>query len=439
MFARTAADQALWAALMADPESDAPRLVYADALQHRGEALGEFISLQCHPNLLVERTLWERANELERLHMTRWKAEVGVPTARLWFQRGLPIGAEVTLAADALGILERAPIRTLVFRAPQEAAAAPALETMQVIARDPRLARVFASQTYGGVEVTRALIGSPYFVARSLDVMPYSATNETAEALRTTALPHLTGLRFFSNGWYRDRPMINDVGVAALTRGTWPLRHLELNDLPLTAASLHSLARSDLVLESLRLKLVGDVADGLRAFVTSPAASRLVKLDLSSGELDDRALAALVEGPLPSLRELNLALNSRLTGPGLEALANSSTLPRLESLNLSHTTLSPASCAVFAASPRLAQLHTLSLEAASKGPAMAIAIAHSPHATRLRSLNLSGCKGRDEAAFEVARSESLSDVERLSFYRNKVTHAGREVLQARFGERLSID
>ena len=54
----TANLETLLAAVCADPFSDAPRLVYADALQDAGDPRGEFITLQCtNPGTPRERTL----------------------------------------------------------------------------------------------------------------------------------------------------------------------------------------------------------------------------------------------------------------------------------------------------------------------------------------------------------------------------------------------
>jgi uncharacterized protein (TIGR02996 family) len=72
----------LLAAIVARPDEDEPRLVYADHLQQRGDARGEFIAVQValaagpaasHPD-----SLRARERELVREHGARWRAELGL-------------------------------------------------------------------------------------------------------------------------------------------------------------------------------------------------------------------------------------------------------------------------------------------------------------------------------------------------------------------------
>jgi len=63
-------EEDLLAAVWASPKDDAPRLVYADFLQERGDPRGELIALQCQPKLdTVKR---KRMRELQRQHAGKW-------------------------------------------------------------------------------------------------------------------------------------------------------------------------------------------------------------------------------------------------------------------------------------------------------------------------------------------------------------------------------
>ncbi len=60
----------LLAAVWGTPADDAPRLVYADHLQERGDPRGEFIALQCRRKL--DSAQRKRMRELQREHAAKW-------------------------------------------------------------------------------------------------------------------------------------------------------------------------------------------------------------------------------------------------------------------------------------------------------------------------------------------------------------------------------
>jgi uncharacterized protein (TIGR02996 family) len=106
-------------AVAARPEDDAPRLVYADYLEERGEPFGELIQVQC-ALARGERGARARERELLAAHRGRWLAELGVADCEGTFRRGML--DELTLSppqlGDALAALRRGPalIRSLRLR-----------------------------------------------------------------------------------------------------------------------------------------------------------------------------------------------------------------------------------------------------------------------------------------------------------------------------------
>lgn len=86
-------EQALYAAVYADPEADAPRRVLADYLQAQGDPRGEFIALQ----LLEAPSPEQRAREQEllQLHGKRWSAQLSPLLESTEFARGFPSWARV--------------------------------------------------------------------------------------------------------------------------------------------------------------------------------------------------------------------------------------------------------------------------------------------------------------------------------------------------------
>jgi uncharacterized protein (TIGR02996 family) len=427
---------ALWRAIMDNPEDDEPRLVFADWLLERGEPLGEFIMLQMRVDFAKDREATERYHELWHAHHRRWNAELGLPAdLQISYERGLPSLIRIAMSADMLDVVDRAPIRWVRLWGCDPATTP--LAAMRAIANDPRLARLHAISTYGGVECLRVLLASPHLRVKRFVVEPNECTNDAARALVEMPPQHLERLGFSGN-----RSSLDDDGIAILARASLPaLRHLSLSSLPIGAEAMRHVANGTFTqLESFSVNTERGLAGaGVAALAASRNFAQLRSLDLARcavGGGDFVVLAA--SDAFPELRRLDLGLG-RITDEGLLAFASSNGMPRLESLDLSYSQLTPPAVAAFARAPRLASLHTLSLRAAGRGPEMAIAIADSPHAANLRELDLSEHKSRDAAAFALAKSPHLEKLERLVFYRNKVTHAGRAALQERFGDRVRID
>jgi uncharacterized protein (TIGR02996 family) len=89
--ADAAMERTLFAAILAAPDDDEPRLVYADWLMERGDPRGEFIAMQCQP-ARFDAAAFERAWRAEREHREVWLAplveRLGPDALRLVFARG---------------------------------------------------------------------------------------------------------------------------------------------------------------------------------------------------------------------------------------------------------------------------------------------------------------------------------------------------------------
>jgi uncharacterized protein (TIGR02996 family) len=96
----TVAEEAFLEAIRAAPEDDAPRLIYADWLEERGDPRGEFIRLQCALARMdrhdPERAaLKEREQELLARYRKKWAGPLLRHVARCWFRRGFIEGVEI--------------------------------------------------------------------------------------------------------------------------------------------------------------------------------------------------------------------------------------------------------------------------------------------------------------------------------------------------------
>jgi uncharacterized protein (TIGR02996 family) len=83
-------EAALLAAILAHPDEDTPRLVYADWLDEHGQHdRAEFIRIQCDP--AADEAAEDRAVELEERNRAKWLAGLPLfPGARWEFRRGFP-------------------------------------------------------------------------------------------------------------------------------------------------------------------------------------------------------------------------------------------------------------------------------------------------------------------------------------------------------------
>ena len=128
------------------PDDDAPRLVYADWLDERGDERGEFIRIQCRLESLGLRDperpqLESRALRLVRRNSKGWAGKLRRHASRWEFRRGLVAAARVdapTFLRHHEEILAHAPIREIDFRKSHESlenlASCPALSRLSGIA-----------------------------------------------------------------------------------------------------------------------------------------------------------------------------------------------------------------------------------------------------------------------------------------------------------------
>ena len=82
----------LLAEVLADPEADAPRMVYADWLTQAGDPRGEFIALQLERDRLGEGApaqLAERKAELLKKHKKAWVGEFAGTRIEYGFEGGV--------------------------------------------------------------------------------------------------------------------------------------------------------------------------------------------------------------------------------------------------------------------------------------------------------------------------------------------------------------
>jgi len=283
----------LLAAVLADPDSDRPRLNYADWLTRQGDSLGELIRVQlalaqlpaAHPRAAELRLDEERLLAPQQAQLLGPLAQAGFDAR---FERGFITSLTTTVARyleNARELSQQHPIQELCLK--DAADLLPALAACPALARIRRLFLTFNALT----EVS-ALAQSPHLGQLVTLNLGHNALGDAGlQALaNSTAVPRLADLWLANNG-------IGDDGVIALARAPLlaQLRTLRLNGNPL-----------------------GD--PGIQALAASPHAGGLHGLHLGATRCTDAGALALAASPhLPALRWL-VVKKCPLGEPGAAAL-----------------------------------------------------------------------------------------------------------------------
>jgi uncharacterized protein (TIGR02996 family) len=421
--------------VIACPEDDGPRLIYADWLDDQGEAArAEFIRVQCALARLDEDDP-ERDALLDRQRRAEaagwWEPS---PPGAIDFrrERGLPqdVGVRLDwLLENGEELFRSAPVRRLRLRgsrfdAPEQAerfAAMPLLARLEALDLgdtslwDHHLGPILASPHLRGL-VALGLADNPILpqgialLAEAdlprltwLDLDECGVTDEDVRAL--AAAPFAAGLRTLRLG-QRDPEgaYLSDEAVRALADAPLAeLRTLSLAGNRYTAAGVAALARSPNLfrLEALDTSAFVDWVGefhprrGLaEALAGSPLAGRLRDLDLTGQRLGVGGITALAEAPMPRLRRLTLDDND-LGDEGVRVLLRAGWAPGLRSLSLSDNCVGAAGVRALGEAV-LPNLRELDLRRNAFGRDCGEALAASPQLGRLRRLSLAD-NGLDEA------------------------------------------
>ena len=310
---------AFLAAIIARPEDDLPRLVYADYLDETGDPdRAEFIRVQCE---LARRgasdparaCLQDRSEQLLRANRPQWIVPGlrGVQSFRRGFVEAVRTSAESLLSAAGT-LFRTTPVRELRVQN--------AVNSLDELARLPGLDRIESldlTNNFPGLNVRLGwfLSTAPLGALRRLTVRNAQLWVESiADLVRTPVVGKLEVLDLSGNPFA-------DAGTEVLASAPLAsLRRLAVrNDMVRYDDSVHAggagaLARSrSMRLRSLDLRgqYVGDA--GLTDLVTSPNAAGLANLDLADNEIGmtgEAGFEALAASPyLGSLERLSLARN----------------------------------------------------------------------------------------------------------------------------------
>jgi uncharacterized protein (TIGR02996 family) len=348
---------AFLAAIVAAPDADGPRLVYADWLEERGDAArAEFIRVQCALAQVDEdnrdvHPLAGRERELLRAHEEEWTW----PVISLWRTRRRKVWDAWRGWLRPFGPRRRPlPPRGRFRRGFVEWLAS---DLTSYLDRSETLARMTPLR----------------------EVRAYLAGLDHAKAIsRLANCPHVQGLR--SLGLRFNFLSAREVRRLAHSRHLEGLRELGLNGL-LDRDGVMALATSPLApqLERLDLSETGTyVETDVSPLLEAAACRRLRSLTLCNVGLRGDALRHVPLWPhFPDLARIDLSRNA-LGDEYLSAFLESPP-PALNRLNLSHTEMNDRAAIELAMWPRLYQLQRLDLSGNHLTDIGVLALADSPH------------------------------------------------------------
>jgi uncharacterized protein (TIGR02996 family) len=299
----------LLTAVLNDPDDDAARLVYADALVLANDPRGEYIQLAiAYERASVEKrtAMRGRLDALLARHRAHWTQGAGGANAH--FRRGFVEGLEgspAELARALPRLAQREPIVELAV----DARASDASYIVDDLALVPALS-VVRRLDVRALRETR-LLQSPHFTALR-EVRLTDALETFASGLLTS--PAAAELRALGID-FADPPSERFPNQLAL----WPrlarLESLRLEGVQLGRAGARLLATSParaLVELTLRNCALGDEA--ILELAVSPLLATVRRLDLANNRISDEGSRLLGDSPLPNGCEIELVGNLLTTG-----------------------------------------------------------------------------------------------------------------------------
>ena len=391
-------------AIYANLEDDAPRLVYADALQDAGDPRGEFIAVQCELARLgyaVKPASWDwigdalADDDVDPVHIRKLRSrEKALLTAHgdSWLADVRKVNPDFTLRSlrferGFLAHYQTGAAAGLPNKLSKLQAALPTLESLDM----PSMIREHIGEafTWPGFAMLRVLT-MPMFGVEAL-VGLASAKLRDLSLRCTDRADSPSSRRLFDWAPFKGITALElsgapvtaaDAGTLVATCG--PLDELQLRGGKLGAPGATALGKAKALANLRILSVLGNAIgpEGTRALMSL---KKLRALDLRKNRIGTAGAEAL--GGHPALRMIDLTGNT-MTAETMEALCGGGGLGELRELCLQATHVDDDGLAILAKSPLLGRLTTLKLRSNMVTDAGAKALAKSKHATSLRSLNL---------------------------------------------------
>jgi uncharacterized protein (TIGR02996 family) len=298
--------------IIANPDDDVPRLIYADWLEEQGNPRGEFIRVQCELAMLKKtqvryRELRAREQELWESHGLEWVKGFPFSLRRCVFRRGFIEESAVALSYFVRNwskICRLTPLRHVTFTQVRD--------QLKILEDCP------------GLEMLRSI--------RLKNAYPNVNTQPLARS------PHLKNIETIMGRW-------SNSGLIELSKSSavGNLRTLILEG-QFSIQAVEALADApQLKLQHLNFSY-GILTRAVPIIARAQFGQTLEELVINGVDITDDIFIQLMESPsLPVIKDLrasNMDLQLGVHGPGLEALAKNPRLANLRMLSLANHPLS---------------------------------------------------------------------------------------------------
>ena len=413
----------LLAEILADPASEAARLVYADHLIELGDPRGELVQAQCKFEKIewddpARRVIDERIADLLAMHETAWTRDV----------RALGFDDHLQQVSLRRGFVEKVTLdaRDAARLVPILRATTPLRELHVSAKDDAHIDDVGVAANLEALSFRSFARGVDRAVALRLPHWPYGGKLHTLhvvgpEAARAIAItPALASLRCVRVGAITAAGMSSLASAAHLEQ----VHTLELPQSTLGPAGLETLARGRLIgVKRLQLEQARITGDEIGPLAEAPIAAQMQQLRVHHNRLGDKG-ARWLATKFPALELLDVE-SAELRASGALTLLSSKQLPRLASLDISRNFIGDDLAKAIDAVELPALRHLACLSNGLQAPtASALARAR---LDELRSLDLSENPLRDDALIALAATAGLP---KLDVLRLKATGVGVRGLTA---------
>lgn len=405
----------LYAAVVARPDDDEPRLAFAAQLEREGDqARADFIRLQCAyaklPDGVDRAAEWAPIAALLKEHGEEWLGGLSkVATVRNYWRGflGSVDGSSEQIVACSEELERTAPVSHLTVQTGESEEGEQLAPGFVELALLERVQGLHLAEGMSAAALAKVLASPRLGKLRSISLFDGEGFPQVIEEVARAIPP---GLRMLS--------LIGFIGT-------------DFND---RCAEVLAGAPSVAELEHLRLWNCNLKSEGAVALARSPYLKKLRALDLGLGQYTlnkirgegCKALAA--EGALPSLSSLDLDFND-VGDEGWLAMVQSGKLERFTLLRLQKCQLSDASLVPMFEAGRMDALVTLDLSHNLMGPAGAKALA-AMAPRQLRNLWLYGDPIGDEGVAAVVQAPWLGQLKELNLDLVGMTERGVELLVA---------
>jgi uncharacterized protein (TIGR02996 family) len=472
--------------IIAHPDDNAPRLIFADWLEEHGDSdRAEFIRVQIQRASLPE---WDarqvalrlREQALIEQHEPKWREGLPDIEGMDWgaFRRGFVATAEfdsfAALREKARACWAVAPIEAVSIRWPRRDDDSEAIEPIPRLREltikdrliEPREAERLAElpllsslhalnlpECSLGSEGFRRVVASPHLGnLKALRVPGNVIGNQAVRALsRAASLTSLEELdlsetgsygRTRRSGRYREDPVLEATDMATLAK--WPglarLRKLNLSGNYVGGRGLRALLRSPHAsgLKELRLRDNGLTDRAMQEFRSAQSGLQLDLLDLGENFAGDVGASDLALATcLGELKVLELD-SCEIKSSGARWLVYATFASSLRRLNVNHNSFGPEGLyRLLDVKPPF--LHTLYMVNNDLGDEGAAHLAESPASDVLLDVNLSTNDLRDQAARLLGKSKHLKNLLVLQLRHNEISEQAKaDLVSSRLGQRLTV-